>query len=150
MVEDLLTIAIGSDHAGYELKEVLKSKLSKLGYNFKDYGTHSKESVDYPDIVHPLAKDINEGKLIRGIIICGSGNGVAMTANKYRNVRAALCWKEEIARFARLHNDANILSLPARFIKENLAFEICQVFLTTGFENGRHGVRVKKIPPENV
>lgn len=150
MVEDLLIIGIGSDHAGFALKEALKQKLGKLGYSFKDYGTNSNESVDYPDIIHPLAQDVNIGKLIRGIVICGTGNGVAMTANKYRNIRAAVCWKEEIARFARLHNDANILSLPARFISESLAFDICQVFLTTGFENGRHGIRVKKIPPENA
>lgn len=148
MVEDILQIAIASDHAGYELKEKIRKKYGKLGYIFKDYGTHSTESVDYPDMIHPLASDIDQGRILRGIIICGSGNGVAMTANKYPNVRAALCWKEEIARYARLHNDANILSLPARFISEHLAFEIIDIFLLTGFENGRHGIRVKKIPPQ--
>jgi ribose 5-phosphate isomerase B len=147
MVEDLLIIAIGSDHAGYALKEKIVKKFGALGYCFKDFGTNSEESVDYPDIIHPLANEIDKGNIIRGIIICGSGNGVAMTANKYRMVRAALCWTTEVARFARLHNNANILSLPARFINENLAFEIVNTFLTTGFENGRHGKRVDKIPP---
>jgi ribose 5-phosphate isomerase B len=146
MVEDLLEIAIACDHAGFALKVKLMKKLEKMGYSFRNYGTNSEESVDYPDIIHPLASDINEGKLLRGIIICGSGNGVAITANKYPMVRAALCWTPEIARFSRLHNNANILSLPARFISEASAFEIAKIFLNTGFENGRHGRRVDKIP----
>ena len=148
MVEDLLIIGIASDHAGFKLKEKLKKNFEKQGYTFKDFGTHSDESIDYPDVIHPLARDINEGKLLRAIIICGTGNGVAMTANKYPKVRAALCWKPEIARFARLHNDSNVLSLPARFIDDSLSLEIAGVFLQTGFENGRHGIRVKKIIPE--
>ena len=150
MVEDLLEIAIACDHAGFALKQKLMKKLDGMGYSFRDYGTHSEESVDYPDIIHPLAKDINNGKLLRGIIICGSGNGVAITANKYPMVRAALCWTPEIARYARLHNNANILSLPARFISEATAFDIARTFLTTGFENGRHGRRVDKIPPKSL
>lgn len=148
MLEDLLEIAIGCDHAGFALKTRLMKKLQEMGYSFRDYGTKSEESVDYPDIIHPLAGDINEGKILRGIIICGSGNGVAITANKYRNVRAALCWTPDIARFARLHNNANICSLPARFITESTAVEIARVFLSTAFENGRHGRRVEKIPPK--
>lgn len=150
MVEDLLEIAIGCDHAGFRLKTKLKKKLEEMGYVFRDYGTDSEDSIDYPDIIHPLARDINNGKLLRGIIICGSGNGVAMTANKYPWVRAALCWTPEIAKYARLHNNANILSLPARFISEATALEIAMIFLTTGFENGRHGRRVDKIAPKNL
>jgi ribose 5-phosphate isomerase B len=150
MVEDMLEIAIACDHAGYILKLKLKKKLEEMGYTFRDFGADSEESVDYPDIIHPLATEINDGHLLRGIIICGSGNGVAMTANKYPQIRAALCWTPEIARFARLHNNANILSLPARFINEATAFDIAKVFLTTGFENGRHGRRVDKIPPKTL
>jgi ribose 5-phosphate isomerase B len=146
MTENQLTIAIGSDHAGFCLKKKIIAKFSAAGYVFKDFGTDSEESVDYPDIIHPLASAINNEKYFRGIIICGSGNGVAMTANKYPMVRAAVCWTTEVARFARLHNNANILSLPARIISKDLATEIVQVFLTTGFENGRHGRRVAKIP----
>ncbi len=146
----MLEIAIACDHAGYSLKLKLKKKLEEMGYTLRDFGTNSEESVDYPDIIHPLAKEINDGHLLRGIIICGSGNGVAMTANKYPMVRAALCWTPEIARYARLHNNANILSLPARFITEANAFDIAKIFLTTGFENGRHGRRVDKIPPKNL
>jgi ribose 5-phosphate isomerase B len=146
MVENQLVIAIGSDHAGYCLKKKIISKFSDIGYVFKNYGTDSEESVDYPDIIHPLASAINSNVYYRGIIICGSGNGVAITANKYPMVRAAVCWTTEIARFARLHNNANVLSLPARIISKDLACDIVQVFLTTGFENGRHGRRVGKIP----
>jgi len=119
--------------------------LEELGYNVIDYGVKSPEKVDYPDIIHPLASDIDKNKLNKAVIICGSGNGVAITANKYINVRAALCWKEEIARFARLHNDANIVSLPARFIGKHKAWMIVREFLTTDFEGGRHAIRVKKI-----
>jgi ribose 5-phosphate isomerase B len=147
MMEDQLVIAIGSDHAGFCLKKKVIAKFSCLGYTFKDFGTYSEESVDYPDIVHPLASAVNAGNYIRGIVICGSGNGVAMTANKYPKIRAAVCWTTEIARFARLHNNANILSLPARVISKDLAYEIIQIFLTTGFENGRHGRRIEKILP---
>lgn len=150
MVEDALAIGIASDHAGYKLKEFIKKKLGKLGYTFRDFGTQSEESVDYPDMIHPLAQAVNHGEILRAVIICGSGNGVAITANKYPKVRAALCWKPEIARFARLHNDANVLSLPARFISDSTALEIAEVFLLTGFENGRHGIRVNKIPPTTL
>lgn len=138
-------IYMACDHAGYELKEKIKEYLSEKNYEITDFGTFSNESVDYPDFIHPLAKKINENTFINGIIICGTGNGVAITANKYKNIRAALCWEIEIARMARLHNDANILALPARFINEFQAKEIVDIFLSTGFEGGRHEQRIKKI-----
>jgi len=138
-------IAIASDHAGYELKEIIKAHLNSMGIEYEDYGTYNDTCVDYPDMIHPIASDINKNKFEKGIIICGSGNGVAMTANKYLNVRAALCWTPEVAKFARLHNDANIVSLPARFIDADTAKEIVTVFLTTAFEGGRHLRRVDKI-----
>lgn len=147
MVENVEIIAIGCDHAGYQLKEYLKKTIEDLGYRISDFGTGSEESVDYPDFIHPLAKSVDEGTIKRGIIICGSGNGVSMVANKYRNVRAALCWLPEIASLARQHNDANILAIPARFITESTAAECVKIFLNTGFEGGRHQRRVEKIPP---
>jgi ribose 5-phosphate isomerase B len=139
------TIAIGGDHAGYKLKQFLIDHLKKEGYQFKDYGTISESSVDYPDVIHPLAKDINDGIIKMGVILCGSGNGVAITANKYLNVRAAICWNEEIVKFARLHNDANVIALPARFISQEEALKFVRLFITTGFEGGRHQQRVEKI-----
>lgn len=145
MEENLKKIFIGCDHAGFELKEHLKKKLSNEGYEVKDYGTFSPDSVDYPDIAHPLANDINSGKCDRAVLICGSGNGVSMVANKYVNVRAALCWTVEIAALARRHNNANILSLPARFISKDLADKILETFMKTDFEGGRHERRVDKI-----
>ncbi len=138
-------IAIGSDHAGYEMKEYLKKKIGDRGFEVNDFGTYSNESMDYPDPIHPLAASIEKGLFNRGIIICGSGNGAAMVANKYSHVRAALCWKPEIAKLSRLHNDANILSLPARFITNDQAADMLEVFLTTDFEGGRHQRRVDKI-----
>ena len=139
------TILIGSDHAGFALKEQLKRRLEAEGFDVKDYGTFSEESMDYPDVAHPLASDINSGKAARALLICGSGNGVSMVANKYPNVRAALCWKRELAGLARQHNNANILTLPARFISEEEAAACLDVFLHTGFDGGRHTVRVEKI-----
>lgn len=139
------TIAIGADHGGYTLKQFLIYNLQEAGYTVKDYGTNSEKSVDYPDIAHPLAKDIASGKYKVGILICGSGNGIMMTANKHKNVRAALCWRKEIAELARLHNDANILALPGRFIDFEVALEMVKVFLNTSFEGGRHQKRVDKI-----
>jgi len=139
------TIAIGSDHAGFELKEKIREFLISNGYSVTDYGTKNTDSVDYPDIIHPLAFDLNCGKFDTGIIICGSGNGVAMTANKYKKVRAAICWNEEIAELARKHNNANIISLPARFLFPEEAINILIKFLNTGFEGGRHQIRVEKI-----
>lgn len=141
------TLAIGCDHAGYELKEYLREKLLSLGYQVKDFGTYSPDSVDYPDIIHPLAKAIDQFLYETGIIICGTGVGASMVANKYRGVRAALCWMPEIAELARKHNDANVLALPGRFIHPDEAWEVVTVFLSTSFEGGRHERRVNKIPP---
>lgn len=138
-------IPIACDHAGFELKEKVKSYLSSRGYEVKDYGTNSSESVDYPDIVHPLGRDINNGVYEFGIVICGSGNGVQMTVNKYKNVRCALCWTPEIAELARQHNNANILAMPARFISQEVALNIVDKYLSTSFEGGRHEKRVEKI-----
>jgi ribose 5-phosphate isomerase B len=138
-------ICIGSDHAGYELKEQIRKELEGEGYEVKDFGTWSRESVDYPDFIHPLATAVSDGTFSRGIIICGSGNGVSMTANKHYGIRAALCWLVEIAEMARMHNDANILALPARYISEIEAMTITRTFLTTAFEGGRHRARVEKI-----
>ena len=138
-------IPIASDHAGYELKEKVKQFLLSKNIEPKDFGTFSSESVDYPDYAHKVGAAINRNEYKRGIVICGSGNGVQMTVNKYPGVRCALCWNEEIASLARQHNDANILSLPARFIPEELALRIVDIFLNTDFEGGRHQRRVEKI-----
>lgn len=138
-------IPIASDHGGYEMKQFLIEKLEEAGYEVKDYGTYSTKSVDYPDMIHPLASDIEHGKFPLGIILCGSGNGAQMTANKHPHVRAALCWNEELAKLARQHNDANILALPGRFIPFDLAWRMVQLFLNTPFEGGRHTRRVEKI-----
>ena len=139
-------IGMATDHGGFHLKEYLKQKLQEAGYEVKDFGTFSDQSVDYPDYIHPLASEVNKGNLKRAIIMCGSGNGAQMTANKYLNVRAALCWDEEQALLARQHNDANIMSLPGRFIAFDLAWEMVKIFLNTPFEGGRHLRRIKKIP----
>ncbi len=139
-------LPIGSDHGGFELKKYIIETLSGAGYKFKDYGTNSSESVDYPDFIHPVAKSVNEGLYKFGIIMCGSGQGASMTANKYQNIRAALCWDMEQARLTRLHNDANIISLPGRFIDFEIAAKMVDVFLNTDFEGGRHINRIKKIP----
>lgn len=136
---------MAADHGGYEMKEFLKEKLISTGYEIKDFGTFSDESVDYPDFIHPLAHAINEGEYDTGIIFCGSGNGAQITANKYPKVRAALCWNKELAKLAREHNNANVLSLPGRFIPLDLSWDLVQVFLSTPFEGGRHERRVEKI-----
>lgn len=136
---------MAADHGGYEMKEFLKEKLNSTGYEIKDFGTFSDESVDYPDFIHPLAHAINEGEYDTGIIFCGSGNGAQITANKYPKVRAALCWNKELAKLAREHNNANVLSLPGRFIPLDLSWDLVQVFLSTPFEGGRHERRVEKI-----
>jgi len=145
MMDKNKILALGSDHAGYLLKKFLIENLVNNDYQVKDYGTFSEESVDYPDFAHLVAHSVNEGVYDRGILICGTGNGVNITANKYPKVRSALCWNEEIAKFARLHNDANILALPARFIDFNVALNVMNIFLTTGFEGGRHQRRIEKI-----
>ena len=138
-------IPMACDHAGFELKEFLKSTLIERGLEIKDFGTYSSDSVDYPDMIHPLAKEINDGNFEFGIIMCGSANGVSMVANKYPNVRCALCWQEEIAQLAKQHNNANIIALPARFISKEKALSIVDAYLNTEFEGGRHQRRVEKI-----
>lgn len=143
--KSIMTITIASDHAGYELKEIIVKWLEKEGYKVENEGPFNTESVDYPDFAHISAEKVNSGKTERGIIICGTGNGVSITANKYINVRAALCWNTEIAKLAREHNDANILTLPARFINETTALEMVRIFLNTPFEGGRHKKRIDKI-----
>ncbi|MBQ4032740.1 MAG: ribose 5-phosphate isomerase B [Paludibacteraceae bacterium] len=140
-----LSIGMACDHAGYQLKEYLKDYLKPKVFEIVDFGTDSSDSVDYPDFGHKLGSAVNNGKVDYGIAICGSGNGISMTVNKYRNVRAALCWKDEIALLARQHNDANIISLPARFISEAEAERFIDTFFSTDFEGGRHERRVTKI-----
>ncbi len=141
-----MTISIGNDHTGPEYKKEIVAFLKKEGHTVHNYGTDSTASVDYADFIHPVAKDVTEGNATLGIIICGSGNGAAMTANKHQKIRAALCWNEEIVRLAREHNDANILSLPARFISLPQALKMVETFLNTPFEGGRHQTRINKIP----
>ena len=139
------TLAIGCDHAGYDLKENLKKNLTEQGYELKDFGTHSAESTDYPDYAHPVADCVENNEADLGILICGSGNGINMTANKHQGIRSALCWQVDIAEMARLHNNANVVALPARYISEALAHDIVKTFLNTEFEGGRHARRVDKI-----
>ena len=141
-----MDIALGSDHAGYELKLEIRSFLLNLGHTVVDFGTNSSDSMDYPDVAHPLSNSVADNECDFGILICGSANGMAMTANKNKDIRAAICWDVEIAALARKHNNANILCLPARFISNELAFQIVETFLTTAFEYGRHELRVNKIP----
>jgi ribose 5-phosphate isomerase B len=138
-------IPIGADHAGFKLKEKVKSHLSDKGYELRDFGCYSEDSIDYPDFGHPVANMVEENTGMLGILICGSGNGINMTANKHQGVRSALCWKKEIAELARQHNNANIIALPARFISEEEAIEMIDAFLTTEFEGGRHQNRIDKI-----
>lgn len=138
-------IPIGCDHAGYELKEILVNHLQNKGYEVKDFGTHSKDSIDYPDYGHPVANMVEENSGMLGIVICGSGNGINMTVNKHQGIRSALCWSNEIAMLARQHNNANIIALPARFITNELGIEMVETFLNTEFEGGRHQTRVDKI-----
>lgn len=138
-------ISIGCDHAGFELKQHLVAKLRADGYSVEDFGAHSNDSVDYPDFAHAVAESVAEEQGRFGILLCGSGNGINMTANKHADIRAALCWTQEIASLARLHNNANILTLPARFVSEEEADDIVNKFLTSEFEGGRHGTRVAKI-----
>ena len=138
-------IPIGADHAGFELKEIVKIYLTEKGFELNDFGCYSNDSVDYPYFAHPVSSMVEENKDIKGILICGSGNGINMTANKHQGVRSALCWKAEIAELARLHNNANILVLPARFISSEEALQIVDIFFNTVFEGGRHQNRVDKI-----
>jgi ribose 5-phosphate isomerase B len=145
MVDPFKQIAIGSDHAGFVIKECIKQEFSEEGYTFHDFGAFSETSMDYPDTAHPLAKAVQSGEYNVGILICGSGNGVAIVANKYKGIRAAICWNSEITGLARKHNDANIIVLPARFVSKEEAIRYVQLFLNTEFEGGRHQVRVEKI-----
>ena len=140
-----MKIAIGADHAGYKLKEDLKPLFTQLNWELKDFGTYSEERADYPDFAHPVALAVESKEFDFGIVICGSGNGVNMAANKHQGIRSALCWSVEIAKLARQHNDANVLALPARFISLSEAQEMVKTFITTAFEGGRHAERVNKI-----
>lgn len=138
-------IAIGADHAGFDCKEELISFLEAEKLTFKDYGTFNKDSVDYPDFAHPVARAVETGEAAFGILLCGSANGVAITANKHQGVRAAICWGEELAELARKHNNANVICIPARFVSDGLAEKMLDSFMNTAFEGGRHEKRVEKI-----
>lgn len=140
-----MKIALGGDHAGFEYKKEVVKMLEELGHEIKDFGPFSEDSVDYPDFVHPVAKGIENNDFDLGVLICGSGNGVSMTANKYQDIRAALCWNNDLAALARQHNDANIISIPARFVGLESAKEMISTFISTDFEGGRHLTRVNKI-----
>lgn len=138
-------VAVGADHAGFEYKTLLIDLLKRKGFEVKDFGTYSADSVDYPDFAHPVAEAVESGASACGVLICGSANGVAITANKHQGIRAALCWTEEIAKLARQHNNANIVCIPARFVSTAVAEGITTTFLETPFEGGRHENRVNKI-----
>jgi ribose 5-phosphate isomerase B len=141
-----MKIAIGGDHAGFPYKEPIKKMLVKMGHELTDYGTNSAESVDYPDYIHPLGKAMENDEHDLAILICGSANGVAITANKHQKVRAAVCWKVELAELARKHNNANAIAIPARFVSLKMAKNMVKAFLSAEFEGGRHARRVNKIP----
>lgn len=143
---EVTTIGLAADHAGYDLKEIVKSFLLQKGIECKDFGTYSSQSTDYTDYAHPLALAVENKEVQLGISLCGSGNGINMTVNKHAGIRAALCWNKEISLLARLHNNANICSLPARFVSVEEAKEIVSVFIKTDFEGGRHQLRIDKIP----
>jgi len=138
-------IALGCDHAGIDYKNAVKKWLEDIGYSTKDFGTYNTDSVDYPDFAHPTASSVETGEACFGILFCGSANGVAMTANKHAGIRAGLCWVTEVAELVRLHNDANMICVPARFVSLELAFEMIEKFIGTSFEGGRHQNRVNKI-----
>jgi ribose 5-phosphate isomerase B len=138
-------VAIGSDHAGFDLKEAVKIHLENINIEYKDFGPFSADRADYPDFAHPVANAVSQKSVDLGILICGSGNGINMTANKHQEIRSALCWQEDIAEMARLHNDANIITLPARFISEETALNCVDIFFKTDFEGGRHADRIAKI-----
>jgi len=140
-----MKISIGCDHAGVDYKNAISDMLKSQGIGIINHGTDTKDSVDYPDFIHPVAEDVENGSVSFGIIICGSGNGAAMTANKHQGIRAALCWNNELASLARQHNDANIVSIPARFVNQATALSIVDTFMKASFEGGRHARRVDKI-----
>ncbi|WP_338812673.1 ribose 5-phosphate isomerase B [Bernardetia sp. Wsw4-3y2] len=140
-----MKISIANDHAGTEYKKFLQNYLTNLGHEVKNFGTDSSDSVDYPDFAHPLANSVTSNETELGILICGSGNGIAMSANKHADIRAAICWNEELAALARQHNNANVICIPARFVTQELAQKMVETFLKTEFEGGRHQTRVEKI-----
>jgi ribose 5-phosphate isomerase B len=140
-----MKLAIGGDHAGFDYKQSLYEELLSQGHEIEDFGTFNDGSVDYPDFAHPVSSFVEANPDSKGILICGSGNGVAMVANKHAGIRAAICWTEELAKLARQHNDANIICIPARFISHQMAREVIRIFLTQVFEGGRHANRVDKI-----
>lgn len=139
-------IGLCSDHAGFEMKEYIKQVLDARGLSYKDFGTHTADSCDYPDFAHPMATAVEAGEVYPGIAVCGTGNGIAITLNKHQGIRAALCWQADIAQLARAHNDSNVLVLPGRFISEEEASKVVDTFLDTSFEGGRHQRRIDKIP----
>jgi ribose 5-phosphate isomerase B len=141
----MFTIALGADHAGFEVKQKILQSLQSKNINCIDYGTYTDERADYPDFAHPVSTAVESKSADFGVLVCGSGNGVAMTANKHQGIRAAICWNEDIARLARRHNDANIICIPARFISEAVAINLVDLFLHESFEGGRHATRVEKI-----
>ncbi|MEO1012280.1 MAG: ribose 5-phosphate isomerase B [Bacteroidota bacterium] len=141
-----MKISIGNDHAGTEYKLAILGLLKSMGNEVINHGTDGTDSVDYPDFIHPVANDVESGEADYGIVVCGTGNGATMTANKHQNIRCALCWNKEIVQLAREHNDANILSLPARFIALPQALEMVRIFFNTAFTGGRHERRIEKIP----
>ena len=140
-----MIIALGADHAGFEVKQIILRSLQARNIHCIDYGTYGPERADYPDFAHPVANAVEEGAADYGVLVCGSGNGVAMTANKHQGIRAAICWNEELASLARAHNNANVICIPARFIDADLAPKMVEIFLQTEFEGGRHAMRVDKI-----
>lgn len=141
-----MNISIGNDHAGVKLKKAIISHLEKKSHKLFNHGTNNQYTVDYADFIHPVAEDVESKRVKLGIIVCGSGNGAAMTANKHQKIRAALCWSKEITQLSRQHNDANILSIPARFVSEEEALDMVDLFIITPFEGGRHQKRIEKIP----
>ena len=141
-----MKISIGNDHAGVDLKEAIILHLEQRGHELHNHGTNNKDSVDYADFIHPVAKDVEDNSVSLGIIVCGSGNGAAMTANKHQKIRAALCWSPEISKLSRQHNNANIISIPSRFVNLKQALQMVDLFISTPFEGGRHQNRIEKIP----
>ena len=141
-----MKIAVGNDHAGYEIKLVVLEWLNEQGYKVKNFGTDSPDSVDYPDFAHPVADAVESGEYDLGVLVCGSGQGVSIAANKHQGIRAALCWIPEIAKLARIHNKANILCMPGRYVDRETAIQIMEIFFSNSFEGGRHQVRIDKIP----
>lgn len=141
-----MTIALGADHAGFEIKQEILKSLQLRNISCMDYGTYTSERVDYPDFAHPVALAVEQGVADFGVLVCGSGNGVAITANKHQGIRAAVCWNEELAQLARQHNNANIIAVPGRYVDKSTAIRMIELFLATEFEGGRHTARVDKIP----